>query len=252
MRKLITTAVALAALAAPALAGSFSDAQKKEIEQLVRQYLLENPEILVEMTRKLEAKRQAEAQARARAALAAHGDLIFNNPADPVLGPKDAKTAIVEFFDYNCGFCRRALKDMQRLVNEEKDLKVVFKEFPILGPGSDEAARIALAAQRQDPKKYWDLHQALLTYPGRVDGRVALAVAKKLGYDVEKLKQDMNSDEVKALIAANIQLADALGIQGTPAFVTPTKVIRGAQGYAILKQAVEEARARTAKEGRKG
>ena len=245
MRRIVTTAIALCALGAPLQAGTFSDAQKREIEQVVRQYLLQNPEILIDMTRNLEAKRQAEAQTRARAALSAHGDLVFNNPADPVLGPKDAKVALVEFFDYNCGFCRRALKDLQRLVEKHKDLKVVFKEFPILGPGSDEAARIALAAQKQDPRKYWKLHQALLEYPGRIDGKVALAVAKKLGYDVEKLKKDMNSDEVKSIIATNMQLADALGIQGTPAFVTPGKIIRGAQGFTILDKAVEEARAST-------
>ena len=252
MRKILTTAMALAAMGTPALAGSFSDAQKKEIEQIVRGYLLEHPEILLEMSGKLEAKRREEERARAKAALSAHGDLIFNNPADPMLGPKDAKTALVEFFDYNCGFCRRALKDMQKLVQEHKDLKVVFKEFPILGPGSDEAARIALAAKMQDPEKYWKLHQALLSYPGRVDGKVALTVAKKLGFDVEKLKKDMNSDAVKSIIATNMQLADALGIQGTPAFVTPKKVIRGARGYRALNKAVEEAKAAKAEAGRKG
>ena len=250
MHRIITAAIALAMLGEPALAGSFTDAQKKEIEQIVRQYLLENPEILVEMSRKLEAKRQAEAEARAQAALAAHGDLIFNNPADPVLGPKDAEVAIVEFFDYNCVYCRRALKDLQRLLDEDGKLKVVFKEFPILGPGSDEAARIALAAKLQNPEKYWELHRSLLSYPGRINGKVALSVAGKLGYDVEQLKKDMNSDEVKSIIATNMQLADALGIQGTPAFVTPTKVIRGARGYAALRQALEEAKAAKAEEAK--
>ncbi len=253
MRKFLLATAATVLLLAPAQAETFTPEQKKAIGEIVRQYLLDNPEVLVEVSRKLEEKQRAEQQARMQAALKGHGDLIFNNPADPVLGDPKAKIAVVEFFDYNCGFCKRALKDLQKIVDAHKDAKIVFKEFPILGPGSDEAARIALAAQMQDAQKYWKLHQALMSYPGRMDGKTALAIAKKMGFDVERLKKDMNSDAVKSAILTNMQLADALGINGTPAFIIGDQLIRGAQGYDRLKDAIEAVREKASdKAGKKG
>ena len=245
----LATTLALALPLTPASADTFTPQQKKAIGEIVRQYLLENPEVLVEVSNRLEQKRREQQAALARQGLKAHADLIFNNPQDPTLGDASAKVAVVEFFDYNCGFCRRALKDMQKLVKTHKDVKVVFKEFPILSAGSDKAARIALAAKMQDGKKYWKLHQALLGFPGRVDGKVALAIAEKLGFDTARLKKDMESDAVKRIIATNMQLADALGINGTPAFIIGDKVIRGALGYQALDAAVKAARDNGEKKG---
>ncbi len=250
MRKMfIATTAALATFAAlPALApvkvqaAEFTPQQKKAIEQVVRQYLLNNPEILIEMSQKLEEKQARQQAEQARAALKAHGDLIFRNANDPVFGNPKGSIVVVEFSDYNCPYCRRALNDVKKLVEQHKDVKVVMKEFPILGPGSDEAARIALAAYRQNPKKYYELHKALLGFPGRVNGKVALSIAEKLGYDVKKLEQEMNGDAVKNTTALNLQLAQTLGINGTPAFIIGNEIIRGAVGFDALNAAVERAR----------
>lgn len=244
MKKLLTTtcitACAIALLSMPARAETFSPEQKKAIEGIVREYLLKNPEILIEMSARLRQKEEEAKRKAAQAALKAHGKEIFQSPLDPVAGNPKGKKVVVEFFDYNCPYCARALKNLQKLVAEDKEVKVIFKEFPILSEGSAQAAQVALAARKQGDDKYWKLHQQLLEYPGRKDGKVARKLAEKLGLDMQKLEQDMNSEEVLKALAINQQLASALAIEGTPAFVVKGKVVRGAVPYDELKKAVEE------------
>jgi len=142
----------------------------------------------------------------------------------------------VEFFDYNCGYCRHSLADVLKLLDKDKDVRLVFKEFPILGPGSVSAAKASIAARRQN--KYWDFHLALMRERGTVDEAKVFAVAKTVGLDIPKLKADMESADVAKIIAQNQALAEALSIQGTPAFVIDQTLIPGAPGYDGLANAV--------------
>ncbi|HHN66747.1 MAG TPA: DsbA family protein [Thermopetrobacter sp.] len=233
----------MAALAVtPALAEGFSPAQKSEVEKIVREYLLNNPEILIEMSRRLEEKQRVQQQAQAQAGIAAHADALFKSSDDPVIGPADAQITVVEFSDYNCPYCRRSLADVKKLLETNKDVKVIIKEFPILGPGSVEAAKLALAARKQGADKYLAFHEALMTHKGRVDKTVALALAAKAGLDVEKLKKGAADPAIAQAINRNIALAEALGINGTPGFVIGENLIPGAVGYERLNAVVAKVR----------
>ena len=172
--------------AATASAQSFNDAQRGEIEKIVRDYLLTHPEVLEEAMAEL-TKRQAAAEAeKHEAGVASNAEAIFNSPRDVTLGNKDGDVTFVEFFDYNCGYCKRAMADMLELMKTDPKLKVVLKEFPVLGPGSVEAAQVAVAVRMQDPtgKKYLDFHQKLLGGRGQADKARAMAAAKEAGLDM--------------------------------------------------------------------
>lgn len=239
----VTVLLPLAAgVAAPVAAGGFSPEQRQEIEQIVREWLLKNPEILNEMVAELEKRQKAQQAAREKAVIGAHADALFRSPHDLVIGNPEGKVAVVEFSDYNCPYCRRSLEDVRKLRETNKDLKIVIKEFPILGPDSMEAAKYALAARKQGMDKYWDLHVAMMKHKGRVNGEVALALAKRVGLDVERLKKDAESDDVQQALQTNMALADALGIRGTPAFVVGEKLIPGALGYERLNKEIERLR----------
>jgi protein-disulfide isomerase len=160
-----------------------------------------------------------------------------------VLGNPDGKVTFVEFFDYNCGFCKRAMDDMFTLMKDDPKLKVVLKEFPVLGPGSVEAAQVAVALRMQDKagKKYLDFHQKLLGGRGEANKERALAVAKDVGADMDRLHKDMQSPEVKATLEENFKLAETLGLNGTPSYVIGDKVVVGAVGLASLRKDVNTA-----------
>ena len=171
-------------------AQSFSTDQRKEIEEIVRSYLLRNPEVLQDVMLELE-KRQSAAEAeKAKAAVKGNATLLFDSPRHVVVGNPKGDVTLIEFFDYNCGFCKRALADLVDLMKGDPNLRVVLKEFPVLGEGSVEAAKVAIAAHMQDKsgKKYFDFHQKLLGSRGPVDKARALAVAKELGFDVARIE----------------------------------------------------------------
>ena len=161
-----------------------------------------------------------------------------------MLGNPDGKVTMVEFFDYNCAYCKRALPDMMSLLKSDPDLKFVLKEFPVLGPGSVEAAHVAVAARMQDPsgKKYIEFHQKLLGGRGPADKARALAVAKDVGFDVARIEKDMNSDEVKDTIDEDMKLADELGVSGTPSYVVGDQVVVGAVGLDELREKIKDLR----------
>jgi protein-disulfide isomerase len=222
--------------AAPA-AQSFSAGQRQEIEGIVKSYLVAHPEVLQEAMDALD-KQQKQADAdKARATIKADNATLFNSPHQVVLGNPQGTQQVVEFFDYNCAFCKRALPDMLTLLKTDPNLRFVLKEFPVLGPGSVEAADVAVAARMQDPtgKKYIEFHQKLLGGRGPADKARALAVAKEVGFDMTRLAKDMDSDEVKATIDENMKLADALGVSGTPTYVVGDEVVVGAVGLDELK-----------------
>src|SRR5580698_2951348 len=192
---------ALALCGAPQLASaqSFSDTQRGDIETIVKNYLLAHPEVIEDAMAEL-SKRQAAAEAeKHEASVTKNADAIFNSPRGVTIGNKDGDVTFVEFFDYNCGYCKRAMADMMELMKADPKLKVVLKEFPVLSAGSVEAAQVAVAVRMQDPtgKKYLDFHQKLLGGRGAADKARALAVAKEVGLDMGRLEKDLASAEVK-------------------------------------------------------
>jgi len=228
--------------AAPAPAQTINADQRGEIERIVREYLLAHPEVLQEALGELD-KRQAAAEIeKHRAAVKENAAAIYNSPRHVTLGNPQGDVTMVEFFDYNCGYCKRALSDMTDLMKKDPKLKVVLKEFPVLGPGSVEAAQVAVAVRMQDPKKYLDFHQKLLLGRGQADKARALAVAKEVGLDIARIERDLKSDEVAKTLEESMKLAEALGLNGTPSYVIGNDVVIGAVGLAALSQKVQAAR----------
>jgi protein-disulfide isomerase len=246
MNRMIPLALALAlgASAAPAHAQSFSEPQRGEIEKIIKGYLLAHPEVLQEAMAELEKKQQVAEAEKARSAIKNHSEALFNSPRQVVLGNPQGDVTFVEFFDYNCGYCKRALTDMTTLLGNDPKLKVVLKEFPVLGPGSVEAAQVAVAVRMQDKsgKKYLEFHQKLLGGRGQVDKAKALAAAKDVGLDMARLEKDLKSDEVAKTIEESMKLAEALGLNGTPSYVIGNDVVIGAVGLAQLSQKIQAAR----------
>ena len=237
-------ALAICAVPPPVSAQSFSDGQRGEIESIIRNYLIAHPEVLEDAMAELN-KRQAAAEAeKHEASVAQNSEAIFNSPCGVVLGNKDGDVGFVEFFDYNCGYCKRAMADMLDLLKTDPKLKVVLKEFPVLSQGSVEAAQVAVAVRMQDPsgKKYLDFHQKLLGGRGPADKARALAAAKEAGLDVGRIEKDLANPEVRATIEENFKLAEAMGMNGTPSYVIGKQVVVGAIGLEGLKEKIGFAR----------
>lgn len=221
------------------VAQEFSQDQREELGGIIRDYLIGNPEVLREVIQALELKEQQSAAAAATAAISERGKEIYRSEDDLVAGNPDGSVTMTEFFDYNCGYCKRAMSDVLALIESDDDLRVVFKEWPILGEGSRFAAQAALASRRQG--KYWEFHLALME-TRKVDETSTMEVAERIGLDVEQLEADMASPEVAAVIDRNMQLAAALGIQGTPAFFIDKQFIPGAVGQEALEKVIAEVR----------
>ncbi|SDS30015.1 DsbA family protein [Bradyrhizobium canariense] len=237
-------ALALCAMPPAASAQSFSDTQKSDIEAIIKSYLVSHPEVLEEAMAELSKRQTAEEAQKHEASVAENAATIFNSPRGVVLGNKDGDVTFVEFFDYNCGYCKRAMADMLDLMKTDPKLKVVLKEFPVLSPGSVEAAQVAVAVRMQDPggKKYLDFHQKLLGGRGPADKAHALAAAKDAGLDMARLEKDMASPEAKATIEENFKLAESMGMNGTPSYVIGKQVVVGAIGLDGLKEKIALAR----------
>jgi len=246
LRVIIPALLALALCAAPpsVSAQTFSDAQKGDIEAIIKNYLVSHPEVLEEAMGELSKRQAAEEAKKHEASIAENAKAIFNSPRGVVLGNKDGDVTFVEFFDYNCGYCKRAMADMLDLMKEDPKLKVVLKEFPVLSPGSVEAAQVAVSMRMQDPggKKYLEFHQKLLGGRGPADKSHAMAAAKDAGADMARLEKDLTSQEVKATIEENFKLAEAMGMNGTPSYVIGKEVVVGAIGLDGLKEKIGLAR----------
>lgn len=231
---------------------SFSEAQRTEIVRVVREHLRSNPDVMQEILTELIKRRIPSSATAANAPPApdkselikSNAQALFNSPHQMTLGNPQGDATLVEFFDYNCGFCKRALSDKLALLKDDAKLKIVLKELPILGPGSLEAAKVSIAVRMQDPsgEKYLEFHQKLLASSVAANRANALAVAQSIGLDVVRLEVDMESDEATATLNESRNLARALGINGTPAYVTANKVITGAAGFTALSNAIKAAR----------
>lgn len=244
MRALLCGAVFSAALMAggyksQADAASFTEAQKNEMHQIIRDYLVNNPETVIEALEAFQAN-QREAEARQ------FGDRFsqyLNGPEiaeAPTVGNPDGDVTIIEFVDYNCGYCKQAFRDVQRLLGEDDNVKVVFIEYPILSQSSTDAARYALAAERQG--QYFEFHQALMTLSGQKNEGTYRRIADNLGLDFEQLQRDANDREIQAVVTRNIEMARNLGIRGTPAFIIDENLYPGYIGYDGMVQLVNDAR----------
>jgi protein-disulfide isomerase len=245
-RLLFPALLALALLGAPVStsAQSFTDSQRGDIEAIIKSYLVAHPEVLEEAMNELQKRQTAAETAKHEASITQNAEAIFNSPRGVTLGSKDGDVAFVEFFDYNCGYCKRAMADMLDLMKNDPKLKVVLKEFPVLGEGSVEAARVAVAVRMQDPtgKKYLDFHQKLLGGRGVADKARAMAAAKDAGLDTARIEKDMASPEVKATIEENLKLAEDMGLNGTPSYVIGKQIVVGAVGLEQLKEKIGVAR----------
>ena len=210
------------------------------VRKIVREYLLEHPEVIEEAIRGLRAKRESQKQTRVRAALREHGTALRSHPMSPVSGNPKGDVTLVEFFDYQCGYCKRALKPVKELLATDRQLRIVWKEFPILGPASRFAARAAMAARKQG--LYLEFHLAVMGSKGRLTEAGVMGIARSIGLDADRLRTDMEDPAIDRYLDETARLARALGIGGTPAFVIGDALVPGAVDGARLKQLIAKAR----------
>lgn len=235
MFRLTLAAATALALTLPMQAQAL-DLDEAALKELILETIRTNPEIVMEAIETLQA-REAEAQAAAATeALSAQKGALQSDPNAPVLGNPDGDITIVEFFDYNCGYCRRVFPSVKELVEGDGNIRVVMREWPILGEESVFAARAALASRKQG--KYEEFHNALMGHEGRASQAMVLSLADDLGLDIDQLRADMNGAEVDAHIATSRQLTQSLGLNGTPAFVFGDQLIPGAIELEQMKELV--------------
>lgn len=244
----ITRALALGAAcllavaaAAPAKAET-TPLTRGDVETIVREYLVSNPEVIREALEELERREIAKAEEARAQALTGVAEVLFNSTRQVELGNREGDVTLVEFFDYNCGYCKRAMVDMERLLAEDKNLRIVLKEFPVLGQGSVEAAQVAAAVNRIAPESYLAFHRALMETRGQANRASAIAAAETAGLDKAKVEAAMNDPEVNATIEEVYMLANRLGLTGTPSYVVGTEVVMGAVGYDQLASKIKAMR----------
>ncbi len=231
---------ATVALSAPVMA--ITDAERTELREEMRRYLMENPEVLLEAMQALEAKRSEE-EAKARSSvLASMGDVLRETPRGAALGNQDGDVTLVEFFDYNCGYCKSALPQLQSLIAADPKLRVVLREIPVLGEPSLRASSVSLAFRHLSPERYGEFHSKLLGHRGVADEDSALAVAEELGQSEAAIRAAMALPEVKAALDESTRLSMMLRIDGTPTYVVANEVVVGAVEAETLQAKIENVR----------
>jgi protein-disulfide isomerase len=211
-----------------------------EFDRRVHDYLIAHPEVISEAISRLETRQREDEAKQARGVLKQHGDQVFHDPNDPVSGNPSGDVTLVEFFDYNCPYCKRMASIMTQAEKADARLRIVYKEFPILGPNSVFAAKVALAANKQG--KYVAFHRALYDLRGPVDEAKVLVAAKAVGLDVARLKADTQAPEIGAHLEKNIKLAESLGITGTPGFIIGDQIVTGATDFEGLQALIARGR----------
>jgi protein-disulfide isomerase len=225
---------------AAAETGPAAPLPRHQIEAIVHDYLMQHPDVLIAALRAAEDKATRDNDAKASQAVAQHRRNVFDDPATPVGGNPRGNATIVEFFDYRCPYCKQVQPALGRLLAQDGNLRLVYKELPILGPASVTAAHAALAAQRQG--KYEAFHAAMMGAHGQITDDTVYQIAGSVGLDVDRLKRDMASPEIARQLKANLELADLLDIHGTPAFVIGDHVVPGAVDLDALKTMVADSR----------
>lgn len=219
----------------------FSAEQKEELNKIIKNYLMENPKTIIEAMELHRFQQKAEEEKKAKEKIADYSEYFTREDA-PSLGSADAKITVVEFFDFNCGYCKKALPDIQKIAKENDDVRFVFQEMPILGPTSKTSSNWALAAHKQG--KYFEFHAALMKHRGQKDEASLSKISKEIGLDVGKMKSDAADTQTALDIKKSMDAAKAIGINGTPAFIVNNKLYRGYLGENGLEGAIKEARAR--------
>ena len=233
-----------AAPPAPQTASAFSDAQRAELENLIKDYLVnKHPEVMAQGLQKLQAHEQESADAKIKEQVSKSKDRIYNDASSPVGGNPKGNVTIVEFYDYQCGYCKMSEESVEKLMKEDKNIKFIYKNFPILGPISAEAAKASQASYKQGVAKFQAFHNALMAKKDHLTTSEPIyQMAKEAGLDVEKLKKDMDDSTVTESISANLKLGQEIGARGTPMFIVGDNIFPGALQYDQLKQAVTDAR----------
>jgi len=248
LRQTLSLVIALIAILGSAMGtaraaeDALSAEQQKAVERIVEQYIDNNPELLLRALDKFRANEENTKAEMASANLARLAGDLHNNPASPTTGNPDGDVTIVEFFDYQCGYCKRVFPTIMTLLKEDTDIRYVFKEFPILGPVSVVASRAALAVWQMAPTKYMAFHSAMMTSKGQLSEPKIFAMAANVGIDLAELKQAMEGPAVAAEVEKNMQMAQQLNITGTPSFVIGNHLVPGAIDMNALKQLVAAAR----------
>ena len=215
---------------------------KADIEKIVREYILQHPEVLMESAQSFQERERAEAQRQSRDAIAVNRRELFDEPSSPRTGTPGAEVTIVQFFDYRCGYCRRVSPTLAKLLEKHGNVQVIYKEFPILGADSHTAARAALAADKQGA--YAAFHRELMSLNGPITPAAIEDTARKLDLDVERFRTDMGSREVEGALAQNRRLADAIGVQSTPSFVIGGELISGYMELTRFEELISKSRVR--------
>ncbi len=245
-RAVVLAGVAGAALAcAPAshAADAFTAQQKAGVEKIVHDYLIANPEVIREAIDELKKKEDAAEVAMREKAVTELGDKISRSPNQAVVGNPNGDVTLVEFFDYNCGYCKQALASVSKLIDGDPKLRVVLKDFAILGPDSVDAAHVATAARMQLPSdKFWEFHKKLLATRGHIGKAQALAAAKEVGADMDSLEKDADGPEAQAALKEVATLAEKLKFDGTPSWVIGNDAFVGGAPYAQLKAKLDNMR----------
>jgi protein-disulfide isomerase len=221
-------------------ADAVTPAQREAFEKIIHDYLLQHPEVLVQALQSAEDKMKADAEASTRAALAQKHDELVADPTSPVAGNPNGDVTVVEFFDYRCPYCKEVEPSLEALLREDGKIRIVYKEFPILGKDSVTATRVALAAVKQG--KYDGFHAAMMATKGQINEQVVMQVAKTAGLDLDRVRKDMQAPDVDDIIKRNYDLAQSLDIRGTPAFVIGGELVPGAIDIAALKDKIAAAR----------
>ena len=238
----LTGLVAAAPAAAQTDIGNMTPEERAAFGAEVRAYLLANPEVLTEVVDELTRQRE-EAQAAAdRELIAAYAEQLYEDPRDYVAGNPEGDVTVVEFLDHNCPYCKKAHPEVLQLLEQDPNVRLVVKEFPILGPASIAASQVAMAALEQDPDLYPEFYETLMSHQGKVNERSVYSIAEGVGYDIDELEEAASATEIGDRIKANYQLGARLGIEGTPGFVIGDRGIRGYVSADELAAAVEAAR----------
>jgi len=242
LRRLLLTSMLVSGFAFPAMAEDFT---KEQIEAIIHDYILKNPQVLIDSVNNYERDNRSKEEEKAIKLIKENADWLYKNKIHQEAGNPKGKTTIVEFFDYNCGYCKQAVNDMLTLIDEDKDLRLIFVEIPILGDSSVEAAKWALAAGKQD--QYLEYHIALMRHKGSINAAQLEDYAKKVGLDVERLKKDMKDPKIQQTLDENLGMARLFGVTGTPAFIVGGDVfIRGYVGVDGMRQAIKDTRVKAA------
>ena len=224
----------------PAAADSFTPDQRKDVEGIVHDYLLKHPDVMLEVLQAAEDKVKSDSHDKATQSLKDHRRELLNDPDSPVAGNPQGDVTVVEFFDYRCPYCKQVEPALEALLGEDRRLRFVYKEFPVLGPASTTASRVALAARKQG--RYDAFHKEMMALKGQIDEAAIFKVAGSVGLDIDRLKRDMAAPEIGRMLKDNTSLAEALQIRGTPGFVIGDEIVPGAVDLGTLKEMIADVR----------